>query len=107
MNIDVRTKGFDITAGIREHVERRVEFGLGRFGHDISDVRVTLEDVNGPKGGLDKHVAVMIDGPALQTVRIEQEANDTYAAIDVAMGRAAETVGQALELRRDQQRGKA
>lgn len=106
MHIDVRTKGFEVTDGIREHVERRVEFGLSRFGSAIASVKVSMTDMNGPKGGPDKRVAVMVDGPQLKTVRVEEEGTDAYAAVDVAIGRAAQTVGRAVELLHDKQRGR-
>jgi ribosomal subunit interface protein len=106
MQVDVRTKGFEVTDGIREHVERRVQFGLSRFGSSIEHVKVSMADVNGhQKGGPDKQVAIMVEGPHLKTVRVEETGADAYAAIDMAVGRAAQSVGRALEILHEKHRG--
>ena len=38
---------------IRE-IQRRFTFALDRFAHSIREVEVSLSDVNGPRGGIDK-----------------------------------------------------
>lgn len=39
---------------LRQYVERRLRFALGRFAHRLDQLQVRLEDVNGPRGGLDQ-----------------------------------------------------
>jgi putative sigma-54 modulation protein len=54
--INVQINGCKIqgsTAAI-EKIERAFQFALNCFEHNIREVDVTLRDINGPKGGVDK-----------------------------------------------------
>lgn len=39
-------------------VERLLRLSLGRFNGTVSRVKVTLSDMNGPKGGVDKRCVI-------------------------------------------------
>jgi len=95
LSISVRTREVDGT--IREHVERRLRFSLGRFQHRVERVRVRLEDVNGPRGGVDQRCLVVVALKGLPRVVIEQLGVDPHAAIDRAMARAGRAVARQLE----------
>lgn len=41
-------------------IERRVGFALDRLSHSIREVRVSLADVNGPRGGVDQQCVLTI-----------------------------------------------
>ena len=66
---------------------RRFEFALGRFGDRVRSLTVHLGDLNGPRGGVDKHclVAIRLTSPR-RLIVIE----DTDAEAAVAIGRAAD-----------------
>ncbi len=66
---------------------RRFEFALGRFGARVRSLTVHLADLNGPRGGVDKHclVAIRLTSPR-RLIVIE----DTDAEAEVAIGRAAD-----------------
>jgi putative sigma-54 modulation protein len=53
METQVVTRGLTLTAAQDELINRRLQFGLGRFARRIRRVDVTFSDVNGPKGGND------------------------------------------------------
>jgi len=42
-----------------QQVRQKLAAALSRFGHRITQVDVTLEDVNGPRGGIDKQVKLV------------------------------------------------
>jgi len=77
---------------------RRLEFALGRFGARVRSLTVRLADLNGPRGGLDKHclVAIRLTSPRRLIV-----VEDTDAEAEVAIGRAADraarTVARAVQ----------
>lgn len=100
MKIDIRTRGFSLTPGLRTHVERRLTFALDRYEQRVARVRVTLGDLNGPRGGQDKrcHVDVLVRGAG--TVLARAVDADAYAALDVAAHRARRGVARALERER-------
>lgn len=41
-------------------IEKAVNFAIDRFEHVVRDVEVTLVDINGPRGGVDKRCNVQI-----------------------------------------------
>jgi len=100
MHFDIQAKGFDLTEGLREHSIRRLQFALGWAHHDLSKVAVRLSDINGPRGGNDKRCQIRIPVPRAQSVVIEDTASDIHVAID----RAAERAGKALERRLSRKR---
>lgn len=101
MRVDIKTNGIDLTNGLREHTERRLEFALDRAHHDISSVTVRLSDINGPRGGFDKRCQIQIPLPHHRGVVIEETDADLYVAIDRAASRAGNTLGRQLSRRRN------
>lgn len=59
MRMLIRTSGGWPPAAI-ELVRTRLEFALGRFTGRVRSLRVTLKDLNGPRGGLDKYCRIAI-----------------------------------------------
>ncbi len=100
MRVDIKTSGIDLTDGLREHTERRLEFALDRAHHDINSVTVRLSDINGPRGGFDKRCQIQIPLPHHRGVVIEETDSDLYVAIDRATSRAGNTLGRQLSRRR-------
>lgn len=100
MRIETRTTTFELTDAIREHVERRTRFALGRFADRVRAVRVTLGDVNGPRGGPDKRATVVVHAYAGWQVVVEDVDLDAYAAVASALARAGRTVRRSLERQR-------
>lgn len=78
---------------LRELIERRLQFALGRFGSRIRSLSVRLSDLNGPRGGVDKKclVAVRLSRPA-KLIVIE----DVDSQLDVVVGRVAERTARAV-----------
>lgn len=107
MRVDIKTSGIDLTDGLREHTERRLEFALDRAHHDINSVTVRLSDINGPRGGFDKRCQIQIPLPHHRGVVIEETDSDLYVAIDRAANRAGNTLGRQLSRRRNLAVGRA
>lgn len=101
MKIDIRAQGFDLTDGLREHAERRLNFALDWARHDIGKVVLRFTDVNGPRGGQDKRCQLRIPLPGMRAVVIEETAADLYLTIDRALDRAARTLERRLSRQRE------
>jgi ribosome-associated translation inhibitor RaiA len=84
MQTTVHAKGFDLTAALREHAERHVETAVERIAPEGARATVTLEDVNGPRGGKDKICRIRLLGFGIKADAIEASADDMYVAIDLA-----------------------
>ncbi|CAN5922636.1 hypothetical protein BH11MYX4_BH11MYX4_03970 [soil metagenome] len=87
MNTDIRGRHVDLSQALRAYAERRLRSAVGRLGHRIVRVRMWLTDLNGPKGGVDKHCRIEVVGRG-RTVVVESIDADAYAVIDLASERA-------------------
>jgi len=96
MELDVRGRHLQVSGALRAHLAKRLAFALGRISHRIGRVRVRIEDVNGPKGGVDKRCRVAVRGDSGWVVMIEEWDSDAYAAVDRAAGRAGRAVQRTL-----------
>lgn len=86
---------------LRDEAQRRARFVLRRLEWLIPRTTVQLSDVNGPRGGLDKHCQVEIKSDVVGTVVVASLARDWHTALDKALARAARF------LVRQRQRGNA
>jgi ribosomal subunit interface protein len=100
MKIEVRSRPFPITAGLRGRIQRRSAFALDRFADRVSRVTVRLTDANGPRGGEDKTCAVEVVLRGAGAVRVSDTAADVYVAIDRALHRAAQSIARVVDRER-------
>jgi ribosomal subunit interface protein len=105
MHIHILARGFALTDGLRQHIERRLQFALGWADDRLRQVSVRLSDENGPRGGEDKRCRIRIAFPGAPSVVIEDTEADLYVAIDRAADRAGRSVGRRLERQRDYRHG--
>jgi ribosomal subunit interface protein len=96
MRLDIKTSGFDLTKGLRDHAQKRLEFALDWARHDVSRVSINLSDINGPRGGKDKRCQILIPLAGNRDVVIHDTESDLYAAIDLAAERASRTLERRL-----------
>jgi putative sigma-54 modulation protein len=104
MRIDIQARGFELTQGLREHAERRLQFALGWADKGMRSVSVRLSDVNGPRGGNDKRCQIKIPLVGGADVVIEDAETDLYVAIDRAAERTERTLARRRG-RRNEHRG--
>jgi len=102
-----RTAGMDLSPALRDHTQKALGMKLGKFAADIERVTVRVEDVNGPKGGVDKVCKAKALLAALPTVIVEQRDPDVYAAVDGALDRLERAVRKSLERRKQKPRTQA
>jgi len=103
MRISIRALGMESTQAIREHVERRVLFAVGRFSTRLEEVSVRLGDANGPRGGTDKTCRVVAGVDGAGQVVVEDADSDLYVAVDRATSRLGRAVARAVNRRREAQ----
>jgi len=96
MKIAIEAHDFELTDGLRQHVEHRLAFALSQFHDRIRGVVVHLSDVNGPKGGIDKrcHLGVRLNG--LSDIVVEETEADFHVAVNRAADRANRTLVRRL-----------
>ena len=100
MQIQARAKGFGLGSELQDEVIERIERALDRYRNRIRRVNVFFEDVNGPKKGVDKAMRLIIDLERLSMVVVEETGESWQALMDLAVERAAQTVGRHIDRRR-------
>jgi len=97
MQIDLRIRNINLAGSLSSYVERRLRHELRRLGNGFGRVRVWLSDINGPRGGPDKHCRISLDLSPLGIITAEGTHPDLY----VSISRAAKRLGRVLDRRLD------
>lgn len=97
MKIDIRGHRVELTETLRAHIERRLRFALGRFGARITAATVTIEDLNGPRGGIDKQCRITVALASAGHLRIEVLDTEITPAVDQAADRIGRAVAREFE----------
>lgn len=105
MRLQVTARGIDLPEELREYVNRRIHFGLGRFAGRIKSVAVRLADANGPRGGVDKTCDIRVDTGLGQPVVVTDRRTSIHAAVAFATGRAERAIRRQIGLASPAARG--
>jgi putative sigma-54 modulation protein len=97
MQFEIRGRDLSISQASHDYIERRLRFALDRFATRIRRVRVTLGDLNGPRGGIDKCCKLAISLDRSSTIVVESHGSNVYAAIDCIADKAATYIGRRLK----------
>ena len=101
MLIELRKRNVQVESELREWIERRVHFALGRFGTRIRRVAVIVSDINGTRGGTDIECRLRISLIPKGVVVVEDVDESVKAVVANAVERAARSVARWLERQRE------
>lgn len=101
MQFHIHTQGFELTDGIRDHIDRHLQFAFDWADHELGKIIVRLYDINGPRGGNDKRCHVRIPLPRSREVVVEDTSSNLYVAIDRAIDRASRALARRLSRQRE------
>lgn len=79
-------------AELLDFSQRRTHFVLRRISWLVPQATVTMSDVNGPRGGIDKKCQVELKTGVAGTIVVASVANNWRSALDKALARAARFV---------------
>lgn len=99
MDIHVGLLGLPVSRRLTDHCRQKVEEALERFADRVQSVQVIVEDVNGPRGGADKHCRCMVKVPHLPLIVIRDQDRDVKAVLYRVSQRLAFTLSQKLDKR--------
>ena len=101
MELEIRRHNVHLTEALRDHIERRLSFALGPFNSRVGTVSVHFEDVNGPKGGVDKQCRILVTLSGGKVIKVEDLDADLTAVIDRAADRIGHAVRREIDRRQD------
>jgi hypothetical protein len=104
MRFHLRAPKVMVTAGVESVIDGRVRRALGRFRDWIRDVEVTLTDVNGPRGGIDKSCRVIVRTGDGRHVVGSGRHETLEGAVSCAVERAAKGIRRRRRAHRDPRR---
>lgn len=97
MKLKIKTRGVVIDREVLTEVERLLRSGLSRFVHAVRKAELTLVDVNGPRGGVDKVARLHLAGHDFLPIHIEHADREVGRAVSFVVDRAARTLVRSLE----------
>lgn len=82
-------------------IQRRLEYALERFTARVRDIEVFIEDVNGPRRGVDKRCRIEVRLNPRGAFTVTADAENEYAAVSRATRRCATVLNRSIKRRRD------
>lgn len=86
--VTVVGRGLPITDDLQAFARRRLAFAAGRFSSKVREATVWLDDLNGPRQGVDKRCRIVLRLAPAGAVTVTAQATNEYAAIAEAARRA-------------------
>lgn len=100
MEIRFVDRSQQLTAALRDRGERSLLFALSRFGDQLQHVTVYTDDVNGPRGGVDKRCLMRAKLRRKGTVEVVQAGSNLGHCLSLAASRLGRTVRRQIDARR-------
>ena len=100
MDVTLDTRKVAVPATYKGRLARRVSGFFLRFDHAIKRLHVTLKDVNGPKGGMDKVCQLNIELTDGNRIIVEEKSNLFVRAMGLSIKRARNLVVRKIKKKR-------
>lgn len=104
MRINIRAISFKLTHAIGSHAKRQAGRLLDSIPGSAARATVSLDDVNGQRGGIDKSCRITLRAPRVGTIMAEAVDRDLYSAINRACARLRSALRRRMERRGQGQR---
>ena len=100
MPVHIRAAQGDLRPVERDYVRRKLGIKLGKYARSIERISVRLEDVNGPRGGVDQSCRIKVVLHALPSVVFESRDAALNAAVDAALAGVERAVRRTVQRKR-------
>ena len=96
----IRPRGIELSPEDRTYIRRKLGMKLGKFASSVERVSVRVEDLNGPRGGVDHACRIKVVLSGLPSVVFESRGASLEAAVDGALAGVERAVRRSLQRRR-------
>ena len=100
MKLIIRSGNLNGRTELATYINNRVTFAFSQCRHAVESASVALQDVNGPKGGIDKQCRVLVKPVGMERFGITERQSDVYQAIYNCLSRASQSLDRKLKRRR-------
>lgn len=100
MDVTLDTRNVTVPATFKNRLSRRVAGFFTRFDHSVRKLHVTLKDVNGPRGGIDKVCQLNIELTDGNQIIVQERSNRLVKAMGLCIRRARSLVAGQLRKKR-------
>ena len=97
---NIRVAGVGLDEDERTNIRERLGGKLGKYASSIERVTVRVEDVNGPRGSVDKVCRIKVVLTGLPSVVVEHQADSVKSAFNGALTAVERAVRRAVQRRR-------
>jgi len=97
----MQTETFPLGHEIRHHISHRLLFALDSHHEKIEHIKVLISDIDSSLRGTDKRCQIQIALNQLPDVVIENEGDDMFDAIELAVDTASRTLDVSSNHQRD------
>jgi len=104
MQLWIKGRDRKATQAIRTFVERRVLRKLSRVSKKVRSLAISIRDVNGPRGGIDQVVRVVIRLALGGKIVVRHRTSDALAGLLMAIKRALRAMRREIGRRRSNRR---
>jgi putative sigma-54 modulation protein len=102
MKVLMRGVHLSLSDGLKAYVQEHLVSHIERlFDDEAAEIDISLVDINGPKGGVDKECRVTMRLPGLAALHITEASETLHQAVDASRDRLEKTLKRTLEKRRD------
>lgn len=98
--VHIRSVGDELGPDDQLYIRRKLGTRLGKFASSIERVSVRTQDVNGPRGGIDRVCRIKVAMSGLPSVVFESRDATVNAAVDEALVGVERAVRRAVQRRR-------
>ena len=96
MRLVIRSQGFEVGPQLRESIERRLRFVLGRFGGQIGAVIVNLAEPPSPEQTEAKRCRIDVRLIRSYKCRVEETGTNLVDVVEQATHRVGQVVGRSM-----------
>lgn len=99
MKLSINFRNMRGSGNIINYIDHRHAFAFAGTRHEIERTTITVSDVNGLKGGIDKQCKVVIKPVGLREIVIAETRENILQAIDLCLARASRSLNRKLKRR--------
>lgn len=100
MLVQVHIRGMQSASEIRSLVQDQIDHVLSKFEEHVGTVTVNVEDINGPRGGIDKHCRCVVNFKRRSPLIIEDQDDSVRRLVDRVCQRVSQNTAKRLARKR-------